>query len=361
MGLRVQCSIKVDLFSHVYSVCANEREQMKTAVFSTKPYDREFLEQANEDFGVEFTFFEARLTPQTVKLSEGFESVCVFVNDQLDASVLIGLKKAGVKHIALRCAGFNNVDMVSAEELGLTVTRVPAYSPYAVAEHAVALMLSLNRKIYWAHSRVRDGNYSLDGLLGFDLHGKTVGIVGTGKIGQCLASALHGFGCKLLGYDRYENELCKEVGMEYVGYEELLARSDIISLHCPLLPETHHLIDHEALARMKRGVMIINTSRGGLIDTKAAIEGLKSGKIGYMGLDVYEEEEGLFFEDKTFEMRLDDAFARLTTFPNVIITGHQAYFTREALGRIAVTTLTNLTEFDQGADLVNRVAVVEPV
>ena len=328
---------------------------MKTAVFSTKPYDSEFLENAIGDSGQELTFFEARLSPLTVKLTEGFDSICVFVNDQLDASVLIGLKKAGVKHIALRCAGFNNVDLVSADELGFSVTRVPAYSPYAVAEHAVALMLSLNRKIYWAHSRVRDGNYSLDGLLGFDLHGKTVGIVGTGKIGQCLAEALHGFGCKLLGVDRHENERCKEIGMEYVSFEEMLSRSDVVSLHCPLMPETHHLIDSEALARMKRGVMIINTSRGGLIDTKAVIEGLKSGKIGYLGLDVYEEEEGLFFEDKTFERRLDDTFARLTTFPNVTITGHQAYFTREALTRIAETTLANLTAFEKGDELINRV------
>ncbi|HKL22202.1 MAG TPA: 2-hydroxyacid dehydrogenase [Tichowtungia sp.] len=329
---------------------------MKTAVFSTKPYDREFLEQANESAGLELTFFESRMGPNTVKLAEGFESICAFVNDQLEASVLIGLKKAGVKHIALRCAGFNNVDLASADELGLVVTRVPAYSPYAVAEHAVALMLSLNRRIYWAHSRVRDGNYSLDGLLGFDLHGKTVGIVGTGKIGQCLAEALHGFGCKLLGVDRYENERCKEVGMEYVSFDEMLAQADIISLHCPLMPETHHLIDNEAVARMKRGVMLINTSRGGLIDTKAVIDGLKSGKIGYMGLDVYEEEEGLFFEDKTFEVRKDDDFARLTTFPNVIITGHQAYFTREALTRIAETTVSNLTAFNTGEELTNRVA-----
>jgi len=328
---------------------------MKTAVFSTKSYDREFLEQASASAGLELTFFESRLKPQTVKLVEGFENICVFVNDQLDASVLIGLKKAGVKHIALRCAGFNNVDIASAGELGLTVTRVPAYSPYAVAEHAVALMLSLNRKIYWAHSRVRDGNYSLDGLLGFDMHGKTVGIVGTGKIGQCLAEALHGFGCKLLGVDRYENEHCKEIGMEYVSFDEMLAQADIISLHCPLMPETHHLIGNEAVVHMKRGVMLINTSRGGLIDTKAVIDGLKSGKIGYMGLDVYEEEEALFFEDKTFEMRLDDAFARLTTFPNVIITGHQAYFTREALTRIAETTLSNLVAFEKGEELVNRV------
>lgn len=331
---------------------------MKTAVFSTKPYDREFLTQANESVGLELAFFESRLAPQTVKLAEGFESVCVFVNDQLDASVLIGLKKVGVKHIALRCAGFNNVDIASAEELGLTVTRVPAYSPYAIAEHAVALMLTLNRKIYWAHSRVRDGNYSLDGLLGFDLNGKTVGIVGTGKIGQCLAEALHGFGCRLLGVDQYENDRCKDVGMQYVSFEEMLAQADIISLHCPLMPETYHLIDNEAVAHMKRGVMLINTSRGGLIDTKAVIEGLKSGKIGYMGLDVYEEEEGLFFEDKTFEVRKDDDFARLTTFPNVIITGHQAYFTREAVSRIAETTLANLAAFGNGEELANQVKAV---
>lgn len=328
---------------------------MKTAIFSTKPYDREFLERANESVGLELTFFESRLKPQTVKLAEGFESICVFVNDQLDASVLIALKKVGVRHIALRCAGFNNVDIESAQELGLTVTRVPAYSPYAIAEHAVALMLALNRRIYWAHSRVRDGNYSLNGLLGFDLNGKSVGIVGTGQIGQCLAEALHGFGCRLLGVDQYENERCKALGLEYVSFEQMLARADIISLHCPLVPQTHHLIDSEALALMKRGVMIINTSRGGLIDTKAALEGLKSGKIGYLGLDVYEEEEGLFFEDKTFERRLDDTFARLTTFPNVLITGHQAYFTREALSRIAETALANLHAFSKGEELANQV------
>ncbi len=329
---------------------------MKTAVFSTKPYDRQFLDRANETFGHELLFFEARLVKETLPLTEGFKTVCVFVNDHLDASMLIALKKAGVEHIALRCAGFNNVDLASADELGLTVTRVPAYSPHAVAEHAVALMLALNRKIYWAHSRVRDGNFSLDGLLGFDLHGKTIGIVGTGKIGQTLADALHGFGCNLLGVDRRENPRCVEVGMNYVGLDELLAQSDIISLHCPLTPETHHLINSESIARMKRGVMLINTSRGGLIDTKAAIDGLKSGKIGYMGLDVYEEEEALFFEDKTFEVRKDDEFARLTTFPNVIITGHQAYFTREALTRIAETTLANITEFENGTDLTNRVS-----
>ena len=328
---------------------------MKVAVFSTKPYDREFLERANQAFGHELVFFEPRLAKETLPLVQGFKAICVFVNDQLDASMLIALKKAGVEHIALRCAGFNNVDLPSAGELGLSLTRVPAYSPYAVAEHAVALMLSLNRKIYWAHSRVRDGNFSLDGLLGFDMHGKTIGIVGTGKIGQTLASALHGFGCKLLGVDRYENDRCKELSMQYVTFEELLAQSDIISLHCPLTPETHHMIDNESVARMKRGVMLINTSRGGLIDTKAVIDGLKTGKIGYMGLDVYEEEEELFFEDKTFEMRLDDEFARLTTFPNVVITGHQAYFTREALERISETTLSNLAEFEKGGELTHRV------
>ncbi len=332
---------------------------MKTAVFSTKPYDREFLEQANETKGQELIFLESRLTQHTIKLAEGFESICVFVNDQLNAAVLIGLKKVGVKHIALRCAGYNHVDLASADELGLVVTRVPAYSPYAVAEHAIALILSLNRKTYWAHSRVRDGNYSLDGLLGFDLHGKTVGIVGTGKIGQCLAEALHGFGCKLLGVDQYENERCKELGLNYVPFKDMLEQADIISLHCPLMPETHHMIDNEAVARMKPGVMIINTSRGGLIDTKAVTDGLKSSKIGYMGLDVYEEEDEIFFEDKTFEMRLDDAFARLTTFPNVLITGHQAYFTREALTRISESTLANLAEFEQSETLTNRVSAAQ--
>lgn len=328
---------------------------MKIAFFSTKPYDRKYFDVANQDFGHEITYFETRLTRQTLKLAEGFDCACVFVNDQVDASVLIALAAQGTRLIALRCAGFNNVDINSARELGITVVRVPAYSPHAVAEHTVGLMLALNRKIYWAHSRVREGNFSLDGLLGFDLHGRTVGLVGTGKIGECVAAILKGFGCKIIAYDKHQNPVCIEMGVAYVERDALFAQSDIISLHCPLFKETYHLIGNDAIGKMKKGVMIINTSRGALIDAKAAIEGLKSEKIGYLGIDVYEEEEELFFEDKTFEIRTDDVFARLTTFPNVVITGHQAYFTEEAVQAIARTTLENIAAYGNGEELVNAV------
>lgn len=328
---------------------------MKIAFFSTKPYDRKYFDLANQDCGHEITYFETRLTRQTLKLAEGYECACAFVNDQLDASTLIALAAQGTRLIALRCAGFNNVDVNSAKELGISVVRVPAYSPYAVAEHTVGLMLALNRKVYWAHSRVREGNFSLDGLLGFDMRGRTAGIIGTGKIGECVIRILTGFGCKIIAYDKYKNPACEELGVEYVSMEDLFARSDIVSLHCPLFKETYHLINNDSIARMKKGVMIINTSRGALIDSRAAIEGLKSEKIGYLGIDVYEEEGEIFFEDKTFEILTDDVFARLTTFPNVVITGHQAYFTREAVSAIAKTTLENITAYESGDELVNVV------
>ena len=328
---------------------------MKIAFFSTKPYDRTYFDLENEQAGHAITYFETRLTRQTLKLAEGFDCACVFVNDHVDASVLIALAAQGTRLIALRCAGFNNVDINSASELGISVVRVPAYSPYAVAEHTVGLMLALNRKIYWAHSRVREGNFSLDGLLGFDMRNRTVGLIGTGKIGECVASILKGFGCNIIAYDKRENQTCLDMGVSYVGLEELFAKSDIISLHCPLFKETYHLIGMDAIAKMKKGVMIINTSRGALIDARAAIEGLKSEKVGYLGIDVYEEEEELFFEDKTFEIRTDDVFARLTTFPNVVITGHQAYFTEEAVSAIARTTLENITAYENGDELVNVV------
>ncbi len=329
---------------------------MKIAFFSTKPYDRKFFDQYNAEFGHEITYFDTRLVRETVKLAEGYECVCVFVNDRVDASVLIALAAQGTRLVALRCAGFNNVDINSAKELGVAVVRVPAYSPYAVAEHTVGLMLALNRKIYWANSRVKEGNFSLDGLLGFDMRNRTVGLVGTGKIGECVASVLSGFGCRIIACDKFENPVCKDkFGVEYVSQDELFRASDIISLHCPLFAETMHLINNDAIAKMKKGVMIINTSRGALIDAKAAIEGLKSEKIGYLGIDVYEEEEELFFEDKTFEIRTDDVFARLTTFPNVVITGHQAYFTQEAVSAIAKTTLENITAYEHGDELANAV------
>lgn len=330
---------------------------MRVAIFSTKPYDREFLCAANEVHGHELVFFEPRLTSETRALAAGFPAICVFVNDQLDASVLTPLAHQGTRLIALRCAGFNNVDLVAARDLGLTVVRVPAYSPHAVAEHTVGLILTLNRKIHRAYARVREGNLALDGLLGFDLHGRTVGVIGTGKIGTVVAHIMMGFGCRLLAYDPVPNADCGALGVRYVSLPQLLADSDIITLHCPLTPETHHLIDARALSQMKSGVMLINTSRGALIDTRAVIDALKSGHIGYLGLDVYEEEADLFFEDLSNRVIHDDVFARLLTFPNVVITGHQAFFTREALSRIAETTLSNITDFEQGRACVNEVTV----
>ncbi|HEY9751131.1 MAG TPA: 2-hydroxyacid dehydrogenase [Allocoleopsis sp.] len=328
---------------------------MKVAVFSTKPYDQTFLAAANTQHGHELHFFESHLTSQTTALAAGFSAVCIFINDALNADALKALAQQGTRLIALRSAGFNHVDLAAAEQLGLTVVRVPAYSPHAIAEHTVALMLALNRKIYRAYARVREGNFSLDGLLGFDLYGRTVGIVGTGKIGAIVAQIMHGFGCRLLAYDRVPNPACEAIAVEYVSLADLLAAADIITLHAPLTPETHHLIDAAAIARLKPGAMLINTSRGALVDTQAVIGGLKSGQIGYLGLDVYEQEADLFFEDLSNQVIQDDVFQRLLTFPNVIITGHQAFFTETALKNIAETTLNNLTDFEQGRPCVNRV------
>jgi len=321
---------------------------MKVAIFSSKPYDREFLSAANHAQLHELTFYEARLTAQTCPLAAGFRAICAFVNDQLDAHVLLTLAREGVELIAMRCAGFNNVDLRATEQLNLTVTRVPAYSPYSVAEHTMGLILALNRKLHKSYNRVRDGNLSVDGLMGFDLHGRTAGIVGTGKIGSVVARILHGFGCHLLAYDVNENPELKAYGLRYVPKLELLEKSDVITLHCPLMPDTYHLIDEEALARMKRGAMLVNTSRGALIDTRAVIRALKSGRLGYLGLDVYEEEADLFYQDLSNRVIQDDVFSRMLTFPNVIITGHQAFFTQNALEGIAEETIRNLTAFEQG-------------
>lgn len=318
---------------------------MKVAVFSTKPYDRSSLNEANSGQGHDFVYFEARLSAATAPLAQGCEAVCVFVNDELDAAVLDELHRGGIRLVALRCAGFNNVDLEAAERLGMIVARVPAYSPHAVAEHTVALILGLNRKIYRAYNRVREGNFALEGLLGFDLHGRTVGVVGTGQIGIEVARILRGFGCRILAYDILPNPESEALQVQYVSLDELFTQADILTLHCPLTPATRHLIDAQALSTMKPSVMIINTGRGSLVDTEAVIAGLKSGKIGYLGLDVYEEEADLFFEDHSGHVIHDDVFARLLTFPNVLITGHQAFFTREALQGIASTTLANLTEF----------------
>ena len=328
---------------------------MKVAVFNTKSYDRTFLTAANVGGKHELVFFEPHLTLETSVLAAGFPAVCAFVNDCLDAKTLGAIAEKGVRLLALRSAGFNHVDLAAARDLGLTLLRVPAYSPYAVAEHAVALMLSLNRKIHRAYNRVREGNFALDGLLGFDLHSKTVGIVGTGRIGAITAQILHGFGCRLLGYDVFQNVDCLALGMEYVALPELFAASDIVSLHCPLMPETYHLIGAEAIEQMKPGMMLINTSRGQLIDTKAVTKALKSGKIGYLGLDVYEQETDLFFEDLSNHVIQDDVFQRLLTFPNVLITGHQAFFTEEALKNIAETTIGNITDFEQGRPCANQI------
>lgn len=330
---------------------------MRIVVFSTKPYDRECLETARLQFAHDITYLEARLTSATVGLAKGFDAVCVFVNDQLDATVLQSLAAVGVRVIALRCAGFNNVDLPAAQSLGIHVVRVPAYSPYAVAEHAVGLILTLNRKLHRAYGRVRDGNFYLGGLLGFDMFGRTVGVVGTGQIGTVFANIMSGFGCKLLGYDKYPNKRCRELGMEYVELPQLFAESDIISLHCPLTPETHHLIGETTITQMKEGVMIINTSRGAVIDTQAVIAGLKSGRIGHLGLDVYEEEADVFFEDLSNEVIPDDTLSRLLTFPNVVITGHQAFFTRDALQCIAETTMKNIADIESSGTCANEVSM----
>lgn len=331
---------------------------MKIAVFGTKPYDRSFLTAANRSRGHEMVFFEPNLKQETLPLAIGFPAVCVFVNDTLDAAVLKTLAEQGTKLIALRCAGFNNVDLNAAKDLGMTVLRVPAYSPHAVAEHAVALILALNRRIHRSYLRTREGNFSLDGLLGFDLYGRTVGVVGTGKIGETFSKIMLGFGCKVLAYDPIVNQECVKMGVQYGSLEELYKASDIVSLHCPLLPATHHIIDAKALKQMKKGVMLINTGRGALIDTKVAIEALKSGKIGYLGLDVYEEESGIFFEDLSNRVIQDDVFSRLLTFHNVIITGHQAFFTENAMRAISETTLSNVTEFEEGGACANEVKPV---
>ncbi len=333
---------------------------MRVTVFSTKPYDRAFLSEENTRHGHDLTFFEPRLAAETALLAAGHEAVCAFVNDRLDAEVLGILASRGIRTIALRCAGFNNVDLEAAGRLGLIVARVPAYSPYAVAEHTLALILGLNRRIPRAYNRVREGDFSLDGLLGFDLHGRTVGIVGTGQIGAVVARILTGFGCRLLAHDPVRNAEVEALGIRYVALPELLAESDIVTLHCPLLPQTRHLIDAGALVLMRRGAMLINTSRGALLDTPAVIEALKSGHLGYLGLDVYEEEAALFFEDLSGQVLQDDVFARLLTFPNVLITGHQGFFTREALTAIAATTLANLDDIAAGRPCPHALPTVGP-
>lgn len=320
---------------------------MRVAVFSTKRYDRQFFDAANAAGVHDLVYLEARLSAGTAPLAAGAGAACIFVNDSADATVVDQLATLGVRLIALRCAGFNNVDLAAAERCGLRVARVPAYSPHAVAEHAIALILTLNRKIHRAYNRVREANFALDGLLGFDLVGKTVGIIGTGAIGSVAARILTGFGCHVIAADPVPSTECTAIGVRYVELDELLGASDIITLHCPLTPATRHLIDAGAIERMKPGVMLINTSRGAVVDTKAMIGALKSGWLGALGIDVYEEEADLFFEDHSATPISDDVFARLLTFPNVVITGHQGFFTAEALTAIAETTIANITAFER--------------
>lgn len=324
-------------------------------MFSTKPYDQTAFGAIAGSTGHHIDFLEDRLRERTAALAAGADAVCIFVNDVADAAVLRALHAAGVRYVALRCAGFNNVDLAAAAALGIEVVRVPAYSPNAVAEHTIALILALNRRIHKAYNRVRDGNFSLDGLVGFDLAGKTAGVVGTGRIGTIVARLLWHFRCEVIAYDPYENPKVTELGMTYVGLDELYERSDVISLNCPLTPETYHLVSSEAIARMKPGVMLVNTGRGALIDTPAVVEGLKTGRVGSLALDVYEEEAELFFEDRSAQVIADDVFARLLTFPNVLITAHQAFLTTEALGAIAETTLANLTELEATGSCANAV------
>lgn len=318
---------------------------MHVAVFSTKQFDRDHLGPLAADAGHRLRFLDAGLTTETAGIVDGEPAACLFVNDQANAETLEILADRGVRFLALRSAGFNHVDLVAADRLGLTVARVPAYSPNAVAEHAMGLVLALNRKLHKAYLRTREGNFSIDGLMGFDLAGKVVGVVGTGKIGACFARIAAGFGCEVLGTDPEPSDEARRAGVRYVDRHELLGRSDVVSLHCPLTPETHHMIDADAIARMKQGVMLINTSRGALIDTGAVIGGLKSDRIGALGIDVYEEEGDVFFRDLSGKILHDDVLARLLTFPNVLLTSHQAFFTVEAVDAIARTTIENISAF----------------
>ncbi len=321
---------------------------MRIGFFSSKYYDMEHFNRTNKAFGAHIEYFDSRLCMKTVKLALGYEVICAFVNDSLDADVLAELAKNGTKIIAMRCAGFNNVDLEAAEKLGLKVVNVPAYSPESVAEHTVALMLTLNRKVHKAYQRTRDANFSLEGLVGFNMFGRTVGVIGTGKIGLATIKILQGFGCKVIAYDPYPSQAVKDLGVRYCTLDELYPQCDIISLHCPLTKDNHHLLNEESFNKMKSKVMVINTSRGGLLNAQDAMEALKTGKIGSLGLDVYENEKELFFEDKSNEIIQDDVFRRLSACHNVIFTGHQAFLTEEALGAIAYTSLNNIKQLLAG-------------
>ena len=327
---------------------------MKIAVFSARPYDREFMSAANAKAAHQLCFFDAALELETCALAAGHEAVCIIVNDTADAGVLEALAAGGTRLVALRCSGFNNIDLKAAARLGLKVVRVVAYSPYSVAEHAVALLLTINRKIHRAYNRTRDSNFELDGLMGFDLHGKTVAVVGTGRIGRVFSKIMCGFGCEVLGHDKYPSAEFEVLGARYADLAEICAKADIISLHCPLTPETHHIVNADMLSRLKRGALLINTSRGGLVETEAVVEALKSGQLGGLALDVYEQEADLFYRDWSSTVVSDDVFERLLSFPNVVVTGHQAFFTREAITTICQTTIDSLSEFAAGRTLSNE-------
>ncbi|WP_153797050.1 2-hydroxyacid dehydrogenase [Foetidibacter luteolus] len=331
---------------------------MKITFFSTQPYDKEFFNRYNDSFGFNLEFFETSLTTQTVSLANGAQVVCVFVNDKVDAKVIEKLALEKVSIIALRCAGFNNVDLEAAKQFGIKVCRVPAYSPEAVAEHAVAMILTLNRKTHKAYNRVREQNFSLNGLLGFDLHGKTVGVIGTGNIGKAFCHIMLGFGCKVLAFDIIANKDLDAAGVKFLPLIDILQQADVLSLHCPLNNQTRHIISSETIPMLKKGVMLINTSRGGLIDTAAVIDALKKGLIGSLGIDVYEQEEKLFFRDLSASIIEDDTIQRLMSFPNVLVTAHQAFFTNEALTQIALTTLKNINELLKEGNLSVQAALL---
>lgn len=330
---------------------------MKVAVFSTKSYDREFLDRFNQSGENSLTYFEAPLNKGTVNLTQGFEAVCVFVNDKIDRETIEKLSINSIRLVALRCAGFNNIDIQAAKENNIKVLRVPSYSPQAIAEHAVALILTLNRKTHKAYNRIRENNFSLEKLVGFNLYEKTVGIIGTGRTGAAFSKIMQGFGCRIIAKDIIESNDLKKSGVEYQTFENLLCNSDIISLHCPLTPNTQHLIDKNAFLKMKNGVMLINTSRGAVINTKDTINALKNGKLGYLGMDVYEQEENLFFNDLSESIIQDDEISRLMSFPNVLITAHQGFFTKEALEQIVTITLKNITDFENGVETGNEVRI----
>lgn len=330
---------------------------MKIIFFSSQPYDKLFFNRFNESLGFELSFLETQLNEQTAALAAGADAVCVFVNDLVNASVCRQLAAGNTKIIALRCAGFNNVDITEAKNAGLRVCRVPAYSPEAVAEHALALILTLNRKTHKAYNRVREQNFSLNGLLGFNVHGKTVGVIGTGNIGKSFCRIMLGMGCRVMAYDLIANKEMEAIGVDYQPLATVL-QSDIISLHCPLNEQTRHLISDGTIAMMKNGVMLINTSRGALVDTKAVTRALKSGHIGFLGIDVYEQEEHLFFRDLSADVIRDDDIQRLMSFSNVLLTAHQAFFTEEAVSQIATTTLNNIDQLSKNSNLNNQAALL---